>query len=329
VDLNLEARLFAGWLPIRLFWQGHQPAVDWCFLGQTRFREPFFDQTISRVVQRPFNLLFRHQTPIDWVGEINATLPGLTPTGFIFHMSRCRSTLVAQMLAALGRCLVISEAPLFDFVFRDHAQAGPISDEQRVQWLRWVIGALGQRRDSQHQHFFIKFDSWHVLHLKLIRQAFPEVPWIFLFREPLEILASHQRQPAAQMYPGLIPPRLLGLTWSELAGMPADEYCARVLAAICQAALAQPTEGQARFINYAELPGAVQKVLVPFFKMNCSPDELRALHRAAEWDAKEPSVRFSAEQAVKSREPSERLNPLAAQWLETSFQQLKSRSSNK
>jgi len=149
-----------------------------------------------------------------------------------------------------------------------------------------------------------------------------------LYRDPIEVLLSHQRQPAAQMYPGLINPQLLGLTWPDLAGMPPDEYCARVLAGVCQSALTQEPEGQSVFINYAQLPEAVENLLLPFFKIPCSPEELGEMRRAAEWDAKEPSVRFSADRTAKSREGGERLNQLATQWLETSFQQLKSRASN-
>ena len=104
---------FDGWVPIRVYGApGHpgQPFVDWCYLGTDAFIEPFFEDTIRRMLRRPFNLLFRHQTPIDALGEWHAAQPGLPPTGFIFHMSRCGSTLAARLLAALPRNVVISEA---------------------------------------------------------------------------------------------------------------------------------------------------------------------------------------------------------------------------
>ena len=40
-----------------------------------------------------------------------AAEPGIDPTGFIFHLARCGSTLVSQMLAALPEHIVLSEAP--------------------------------------------------------------------------------------------------------------------------------------------------------------------------------------------------------------------------
>ena len=90
--------------------------MHWCYLGEDRFVAPFFEQTISRHSRTPFNLPFPHVTPLAALAELQAADPGLPPTGFIFHMSRCGSTLVAQMLAALPQNIVISEAGPVDAV---------------------------------------------------------------------------------------------------------------------------------------------------------------------------------------------------------------------
>ena len=42
-----------GWVPIRLFWQGGEPLVEWCYLGRERFTHPFFDSTIQLALQSP------------------------------------------------------------------------------------------------------------------------------------------------------------------------------------------------------------------------------------------------------------------------------------
>ena len=62
-DLALE-----GWVPIRLFWQGTEPLVEWCYLGRERFTHPFFDSTIQLALQRPFNSLFRQHTTMAALG---------------------------------------------------------------------------------------------------------------------------------------------------------------------------------------------------------------------------------------------------------------------
>ena len=92
--------------------------MDWCHLGVERFTDPFFDQTIGRRLREPFCLLFRHRTPIDALIDRAAVHPGLRPAGFIFHMSACGSTLIAQMLAAQEKSVVISEADPIDSVLR-------------------------------------------------------------------------------------------------------------------------------------------------------------------------------------------------------------------
>src|SRR5678816_558328 len=103
----------------------------------------------------------------------------------IFHMSRCGSTLVAQMLAALERNIVISEARPIDQVL-----GAKVDEERRIAWLRWIVNALAQRRRPAEEFFFIKLDAWHVLHLPLIQRAFPNTPWVFLYRDPIEVMVS-------------------------------------------------------------------------------------------------------------------------------------------
>ena len=84
--------------------------MDWCHLGDLRFTAPFFEQTIGAAMQHPFNLLFGHTTPLAAIAdEANACRSDLKLSGLIFHMSRCGSTVVSRMLAALPRNVVLSE----------------------------------------------------------------------------------------------------------------------------------------------------------------------------------------------------------------------------
>jgi hypothetical protein len=89
---------FRDWMPIRVYSRDSSDLVDWCFMNDERFTHPFFTDTIRTRMREPFNLIFRHQTPIETLREIVGE-DVIAPTGFIFHMSRCGSTLVAQMLA--------------------------------------------------------------------------------------------------------------------------------------------------------------------------------------------------------------------------------------
>src|SRR5947207_1604841 len=96
MDRLIDSAQLDGWIPARLIWPDGQPRVDWCYLGRETFCDPFFDQTIGECLRVPFNLLFSHRTPMEVLGQWHDMRPGLQPTGFIFHMSRCGSTLISR-----------------------------------------------------------------------------------------------------------------------------------------------------------------------------------------------------------------------------------------
>ena len=300
-----------GWLPIRIDWKQTPPQVDWGHVGPRRFTQPFFEQTIDICLRQPFNLLFRHQTPLETLVEWQTVRPG-----FIFHMSRCGSTLIAQMLAALPQNIVISEAPPLDAILR----AKDVTEQQRIAWLRGMLSALGQRRNGDEKHFFVKFDSWHTFDLPLIRHAFPEVPWIFLYRDPLQVMASQMKQRAIHLVPGVV--ELVGLDIASAAQMPAEEFCARVLSRICAAALDQLRSGSGRAINYTELPEAVCTSLREFFHLDCDADELDQMRQVTQFDAKNPSLFFTANTAAKNDALTPLAREMSARWLDPVYAEL-------
>ena len=126
----------------------------------------------------------------EWLGE------SVPVSGFIFHMSRCGSTLLGNALASCHDHLSINQpGPLqegFWAVLTDQWSALPMraNSERYVVVLRHLIRAILRRRRASYLRGFIKFRSWSVLFLNFIRTAFPEVPCLFLYRDPVEVLAS-------------------------------------------------------------------------------------------------------------------------------------------
>ena len=296
--------------------------LDWAYLGRRRLLEPFFDESVLRCMSKPFNRLFDYSTPIDALAGWLKQHPGLPPTGFIFHMSRCGSTLVAQMLAAMARNIVISEAGPIDAVVQARRNQPDFDEEQHAVWLRWIIGALGQPRSGGERHVFIKLDSWHALALPLFRRAFPTVPWMFLYRDPLDILVSQLRRRGMHMVPGLIDLDVFGFETSQSAGTQ-EIYCAQVLERIGDGVLRNYAPGQALLVNYNELPAALWTDVLPHFGVACSVDDRAAMMAAARYDAKNPERPFIDDTAAKRnaatdqiRAAAERLDDLHAR-LET------------
>lgn len=314
--------LLAGWVPCRLYWKGPCPWIDWCYLGEYRFTEPFFEQTIHRCFREPFRALFRHQTSIEVLAGLDSLRSVIPPTGFIFHLSRCGSTLISQMLAALPQNIVISEAGPIDFALRACPPAGEPSLEQRVRWIRWIVSALGHAQHPMQRHYFIKFDSWHTLLLPLLLEVFPETPWIFVYRDPVEVMVSHQRQRGLQVVPGFIHPRLLGIDPTELADLSLDTYMARVLARFCGEAVSCARRGHGLLVNYRQLPEIVMTATAAHFRIAFEVEDLTRLQEASFHHAKRPSLRFDKDSEAKQRDASPELKALAATWLDPLFQQL-------
>ena len=102
----MTAPSLAGWMPFRAARHEGRMVVDWFRPGALRPVDPFFHDTLARAFRSPFNLALWRRTPI----EALAALPrGLAPSGFVFHMSRCGSTLCAQALARDPSNIVLSE----------------------------------------------------------------------------------------------------------------------------------------------------------------------------------------------------------------------------
>jgi hypothetical protein len=289
----------AGWLPVEVFWDGQRHAVAWAWLGRRRLVEPFFEDSLRRALHQPFNRLFRFRTPLAQLEQWPASLATLAPDGFVFHMSRCGSTLVAQMLAGLDAHVVVSEAPPIDVVVQlDRAAPEPMG-EVLAALLRAMVGALGQVRNANERRYFVKLDSWHILALPLFRRAFPDVPWVFLYRDPVEVLVSHAGQRGIQMIPEFVPASLYGLDLP--GGVPDEDYWARVLAVICQAALDGHAEGGGMLVNYAQLPDALHTRILPHFGITETPAERSSMDQVALRDAKTPTLAFASDSALKRR----------------------------
>lgn len=311
-----------NWMPVRVYRKEGVPMVDWCFMGDTRFTDPFFDVTVTVRLRDHFSLLFRHHTTLDLLGEIAEQSPRVEPTGFIFHMSRCGSTLVGQMLASLEENIVISEAPPIDSVLGANKFDPSVTGEQRITWLRSMIGAMGRKRTGHERGFFIKFDSWNTLDLNLIELAFPDVPWIFLYRNPVEVMVSQIKKPGSQMVRGAMNRLLPGLPVMEVLQMPGEEYCARVLARFCEIALAHFDSRNALFINYDRLPGAVFSEIAGHFGISFSAEQTAKMSAAARFDAKTPRVPFASDAETKRNQASEAVQMAAELWLAPLYRRL-------
>jgi hypothetical protein len=311
----------AGWLPIRASWQAGELFAHWAYFGERRLRDAFFEGEVRRSLYQPFNMLFRYVTAVDKLAAWLDERPHLAPSGFIFHMSRCGSTLVSQMLAAVDSNIVVSEASPIDGVVQTYLSNPDRGDARQQRWLRSMIGALGQKRRGDERRYFIKLDCWHSVALPLFRRAFPAVPWVFLYRDPVEVIVSQLRMPGAHMLPHGVGPSFHSVARAYGPGT-AEDYYAQVLAKICEPALAHFGEGGGLPVNYRDLPDAVFSTILPHFGVASSDADRAAMTAAARFDAKAPGFAFASDSAAKQQAASPAARAAAERWLGEAYNRL-------
>lgn len=295
-----------AWLPGSVVPTADGAAVEWIHFGGAALDEPFFADSVRRAKRRPFNRLLRYRTPLAMLAAHAPAGEGKLPDGLIFHMSRCGSTLVAQMLAAARSMVVLSEAPPLDDVVR-YVQSRPdLPLAIQLALVRAMVSALARRADGTAR-CILKLDSWHTLALPLFRRAFPDTPWLFLYRDPVEVIVSHLRMGGWQMVPGVDGGRydiLDGLT------MPREAYIARVLARICEAVVAHVDE-RGLLVRYENVPDRVTDAIVRHFKLAIDAEERAAMVGRALHDSKTPMMAFAPDGAAKRRAASDAVRAAA------------------
>jgi len=296
-DLGLDLR---GWVPASVAIRDGEPVVEWAYFGKHRLTEPFFEQSIRQELQNPFTRAFRFHA------RLREPANARSPDGFIFHMSRCGSTLISRALSVLPRVVAVSEAPAIDAMI----QTG------RADWVRGLILALGRPLQGSEDRYVVKFDSWHVHKLAVVRAAFPDTPWIFLHRDPLEVLVSQIRSPGMQALPGAMDPALLGMTFEDIIERNPQKWCAKVLAGFLRSALDHRDDPKGLFLNYRDLPEAIWGSVAKHFRIEFSSEELALLRQAVQFSAKAPQMAFTGDSEEKQRAITPEMHALAAEWLD-------------
>lgn len=306
-----------AWLPFRFLLESG--ALDWCHFAGLPLTGPFYSDTLRIAQSRPFNRLFRYRMGFDALlaGEPDDSL---MPDGIIFHMSRCGSTLVSQMLAASPANIVASEPEPLDAIVQLPFFYG-IAPEHHVAAVRAMVLALGRNRSGASRRFFVKVDSWHALFLPLFRQAFPDTPWIFLYRDPVEVLVSQKRMRGQQAVPGVLPPQLFGIAPDE-QNLPDDDYAARILARTCEAAIDNWDAGGGMLVNYHELPDALYTRILPHFGATLDQGERALMDAASKRDAKATDTAFTPDSATKRDEADDAIRAAADRHFPTVFARL-------
>jgi hypothetical protein len=319
-----------GWLPVDAVVVDGRPGLWWMEMPDVCLAEPFFQQTVERAKTdgTARGELF---TEFDVLLQLEKTLESVPPTGFIFHSSRCGSTLVANACRAIKNSIVLSEPNPVDKViarfFTDAADGG-VKESLYSVFLRGVVHALGQRRSGSEQHLFIKFACTSFAQLERITRIWPHVPWIFLYRDPVETIVSNLNDPPTWLTDDdwRVLSSITGASAAEVAAMSLEERCARTIAGFYSRAVALAND-KSMLLNYNQLSVPVISSVLEFFSVSPSAQDREAIARASGVYAKDVSGTrpFVADADAKQKFASPLVREMAARWANEPYRRLEER----
>ena len=315
-----------GWLPVDAVVVEGRPGLSWLEMPDVAFTEPFFQQTVDRA--RSQNNRRELFTEFDTLLQLEKTLDSVPPTGFIFHSSRCGSTLVANACRAIDNSIVLSEPPALDKLIArlitDAADHEPKSAIYSAL-IRGLVHGLAQRRKGNERHLFIKFACCSFSQIDRIRRIWPNVPWLFLYRDPIETIVSNIKS---------VPPWLVdddhrvlasitGTSTAQVAAMPLEELCARTIGSLFSTA-DRLANHSGMLLNYNQLSVPVISSVLKFFNITPSSDELETIARTSRIYAKETSATrtFISDADTKQQQASALVREMAAAWASEPYRRL-------
>ena len=291
-----------GWLPVGLLKNERQ--IRWRYFGTTPLNEPFFKQSVRGLsTQRPPSPA--KTTPINILREI---VPDVQPSGFIFHVSRCGSTLLSNALKTIEGVRVVSEASVIGQVLSgispDQLRSGAdLLKMPGSQLLKGVINSFGRTHGrDEFSRLVLKFSSWNILYLRLIAELWPNVPRVVIIREPHEVAVSCLEHPPGWMGWKAKPAktrRILGIS-EDSSVMTSEEYNARVIANFMKV-VSENNDIPCTIYNYANLDVNAVLEIAHLFSIEPSPTDVSAVERSMSIYSKDPSgtVTFSSDSETK------------------------------
>lgn len=293
-------------IPFRLTTNEQELLCQWTNLGSVKFEEPFFEHTLLRIrAQAGYNRAVKSLSDLNMLQEWSRDIEALRPAAFIFHVSRCGSTLVSQSLALDPQHIVLSEVPFLDELLRLPLKDKRMTAGDAITLFDDALQFYGQKRTGDEQRLFIKTDCWHIFFHQLLRQRYPDVPFFLLYRSPDEVLRSQQKRRGMQAVPGMVEPELLGLDAATINYADFDGYFAGVLANMLQAFKdEQAKDSHSYLLNYAEGIVPILEKIARISGFALSVTSLQQVEERSRYHAKYPEQPFTGEEKINELHPA-------------------------
>jgi hypothetical protein len=265
----------ANWLPARAALHADGLYLALRNIHPDELQDAFMQESIARVAAREAVVQIAKAD----IGKAGADT---APAGLIFHVARCGSTLISQMLKQRGGLVVYAEPlPVNEILLPPH------------HWPRHdLIAALRSLGNAFARHarmgYVLKFTSWNTFFCDMLAEAFPRSPWVLSIRDPIEVAVSLLDQPPGWLRDAAGPNRQFsGFVDPDGATGSPEEYVARLYGAFCEAACRLDAR-RGRLIRYESLPAAAWEVVAPHFSMSIDGPQRQRMAQAARLNSKSP-----------------------------------------
>jgi len=268
----------SGLIPVAVNPQGNG-LVYFADIGDTPLLEWKYIYTIERLSQENgVGEIF--STDLDILQRDDLVFDYVPIKGLVFHVSRCGSTLFTKALARSPRNLVINQGgPLqegFWAAITDRWQHPPEINERNIRMLQNLVRLMARRRRPENELGFVKFISWNVIYVDLICAAFPEASALYLYRDPVEVIANVLQETTAVLRSkgDLLARELTRLPPQDTAYMSNFEFLAYCYANYFNVVLNKSEATGLHLVNYKQLKhmDAFADILARGFHLK--PDEL-------------------------------------------------------
>lgn len=258
--------------------------------------------------------------------------------GVVFHESRCGSTLTANLLASWrpAQHRVYSESPppitALLQLCGENFERCPL--ENAAQLLQDVMYLMRRSDDPRETHAFFKIQSSGTRMIRVFQAAFPDTPYMFVYRDPIQVIMSYFKDGSKKMAGNCLkhkrspPPRMRQVLdtygWSKKA----EDVCAAHLAAFTES-VAESLTDYGTPVNYRDMPDILFDTVFPQWTpdLPITEEELARMRETAGVYSKSGKdkgapAHFAGDSEQKEHMASDAVKEAAAHYMEASYQQL-------
>jgi len=216
----------------------------------------------------------------------------------------------------------MAEAPVLDKIasrFLTDVESNSTKELLYMVLLKAAVTALGQRRTGMETRYFVKFACTTTLQMHRLRRIWPNLPFIFVYRDPVEVIVSNLKSFPEWMNPASNPAAAAAIVDVDVAGLATlapEEFCARALGRFLEEAKAN-VDRKTKFINYDRLTtthGLIQAIR--FFGIEPSNKENDAIQEVSRLYSKDLTRggTFRSDGQSKQASASTSIRQTAAKW---------------